>query len=94
MAKLRKREKERIEIGELFLPKNYSTFNIEQKNALCNKIIESLFIVVDKSIEPEFSRFDVLDQLLESSIITNQEDENYEVCQILQDVRTLLHTDE
>lgn len=88
------KSKSHQDIGELFLPKDYATFKPRQKKALCNKILESLMVMIDKSVLPEYDTIEVLDEMLESSIITNQEDENYEVCQILYDVRTLIHANE
>lgn len=83
-----------VDIGELQIPANYFVMTKRQKKALCNKIIESLLIAIEKNFDPQYNRIDILDEMLESSIITNQEDENYEICQVLADVKDLLNSNE
>lgn len=88
------KKNKQFDIAELLLPKDYANFKPHLKKALCNKIIESLLVIIDKSVSPEYNKMEVLDEMLESSIITNQEDENYEVCQILYDVKNLININE
>jgi hypothetical protein len=49
-----------------------------------------MLYIIDKNVEPQIDRMKILDGIIESSIITNLEDENYEVVQVLSDVKTLL----
>ena len=41
-------------------------------------------------IKPEYNRIDFLSKLIDSSIETNEMEENYEVCQVLKDIRNLI----
>jgi hypothetical protein len=81
---------ESVDIGELKIPTDYFKFTHKQKVSLCNTIIDSMLYIIDKSIEPEIDRIEILDGIIESSIITNLQEENYEVVQVLSDVKTLL----
>jgi hypothetical protein len=47
--------------------------------------------ILDKQLKPEVNRMLALESLIESSIITNQEDELYEICAVLTDVRKLIN---
>jgi len=83
-----------VEIGELNIPKDYFKFTHKQRVSLCNTIIDSMLHIIDRSVEPEIDRLEILDGIIESSIITNLGDENYEVVQVLSDVKTLLTKNE
>lgn len=79
-----------VDIGELKIPVDYFKFTHKQKVSLCNTIIDSMLYIIDKNVEPEIDRMKILDGIIESSIITNLGEENYEVVQVLSDVKTLL----
>jgi len=83
-----------VDIGELKIPVDYFKFTHKQKVSLCNTIIDSMLHIIDRSVEPEIDRMEILDGIIESSIITNLEDENYEVVQVLSDVKILLTQNE
>lgn len=80
-----------VRIGELEIPNDYFDFTEEEKDDVCNQIMDAMLTILDKQLKPEVNRIDVLDSILESSIITNQEDEMYEICQVLMDIRTRLN---
>lgn len=80
-----------VRIGELEIPNDYFDFTEEEKDDVCNQIMDAMLTILDKQLKPEVNRIDVLDSILESSIITNQEDEKYEICQVLMDIRTRLN---
>jgi len=80
-----------IKIGELEVPVDYFNFSKEDKEILCNKVMDAMLYVLDRQLKPDLDRIEILDKLLESSIITNQEEEEYEVCQVLMDIRTLIN---
>lgn len=83
-----------IKIGELDVPVDYFNFCKEDKNILCNEVMDSMLHILDRQLKPELDRLEVLDKILESSIIINQEQEEYEVCQVLMDIRTLINEPE
>jgi hypothetical protein len=60
-----------VEIGELNIPKDYFKFTHKQRVSLCNTIIDSMLHIIDRTVEPEIDRLEILDGIIESSIITN-----------------------
>jgi hypothetical protein len=82
---------EHIELGFIDIPKAYLDFTVKQKKAVCNKIIDLLLIDIDKNLDPTINRITFLDEVLESSLATNEEDEEYIVCQVLFDCRKYLN---
>lgn len=81
----------RIKVGELEIPKDYWSMNQQDRRELCLTIIDAFLTLLDKQISPEVSRIMILDRLLESSILTNVEEENYEICQVLTDIKDILN---
>jgi hypothetical protein len=80
-----------VKVGELEVPVDYFNFSKEDKEILCNQVMDTMLHVLDRQLKPDLDRIEILDKLLESSIITNQEEEEYEVCQVLMDIRTLIN---
>ena len=80
-----------IKVGEIEIPKDYWQLNLDKRRELCETLVDTLLLVLDKQIRPDMNRLRVLDLLLISSIITNEKDENYEICQVLQDLRLLIN---
>lgn len=83
-------QNEHIKVGELEIPIDYFKYNKEDKDILCNEIMDIMLHMLDKHLRPDMDRIKVLDLLLESSIITNQEQEEYEVCAVLSNIRELI----
>ena len=81
------------EIGFIDIPKEYCNFSDKEKRAICNKIIDMLLTTIDRELDPVINRITFLDEVLESSIISNEELEQYEICQCLMDIRTILNED-
>jgi hypothetical protein len=82
---------EHIELGYFDIPKAYADFTVKQKKAVCIKIIDVLLEHIDKNLDPTINRISFLDDVLESSLMTNEEDEEYTVCQVLYDCRKLIN---
>ena len=83
-----------VKVGELEVPLDYFKFCKEDKETLCNEIMDAMLHMLDRQLRPDLDRLKVLDRLLESSIITNQDQEEYEICQVLMDIRTLINEPE
>ena len=83
-----------VKVGELEIPIDYFKFCKEDKEILCNEIMDAMLHMLDRQLKPNLDRLKVLDRLLESSIVTNQEQEEYEICQVLVDIRTLINEPE
>ena len=81
-----KKNKEQIDIGYIDVPKEYELFDDEMKIKLCDKIIQSMLIQMDKVTPKYIYRITFLNEILESSLITNEEQENFEVCVVLRDI--------
>ena len=82
---------EHIELGFIDIPKAYLDFTVKQKKAVCNKIIDLLLTDIDKNLDPTINRITFLDEVLESSLMSNEQDEEYIVCQVLFDCRKYLN---
>jgi hypothetical protein len=80
-----------IKIGEIEVPKDYWSFDLDQRKEICEALIDTLLLVLEKQIRPEMDILKVLDLLLISSLISNEELENYEICQVLLDLRLLIN---
>lgn len=86
-------ERNHEEIGFIDIPKEYCQFTQKEKRAVCNKLIDLLLQTIDKELDPVINRITFLDEVLESSIISNEHLEQYEICQCLKDIRTILNED-
>ena len=90
IVRMRRRQEE---IGFIDIPQEYCKFNAEEKRAICNKLIDMLLTTIDRDLDPIINRITFLNEVLESSIISNEELEQYEICQCLQDILTILNED-
>lgn len=80
-----------IELGFIDIPKAYLDFTTKEKKAVCNKIIDLLLQDIDKHLDKTINRITFLDEVLESSIESNEENEEYIICQVLFDCRKYLN---
>ena len=80
-----------IELGFIDIPTSYPTFTVKQKQAVCNEIIDLLLTDIDKHLDPTINRITFLDEVLESSLMSNEQQEEYIVCQVLFDCRKYLN---
>lgn len=86
-------ERNHEEIGYIDIPKEYCNFTKNEKRAVCNKIIDLLLTTIDRELDPVINRITFLNDVLESSIISNEELEQYEICECLKDIRIILNED-
>jgi hypothetical protein len=80
-----------IKVGELEIPADYWTLSPDIKRDVCLTIVDAIITVLDEQISPKLNRMDVLEHLLDSSIQSNEMDENYEVCQVLMDIKHIIN---
>ena len=80
-----------IKVGELEIPADYWTLSPEIKRELCLTIVDAIITVLDQQISPKLNRMEVFQNLIDSSLQSNQQDENYEVCQVLIDIKQLIN---
>lgn len=88
---MRRTKKPQINVGFMEIPIEYLQFTKEQKNLVCDKIIDEMLIQIDRNLLPEFSRIDFLEEVLESSLISNELEENYEICSVIKDCQRRLN---
>lgn len=84
-------KKNSFQIGEIEVPLNYFSMSEEDKRTLCLGLFETMIDVINHTTKKEYNRFDILDKLLESTIQTNLEAENYEVVAVLTDIQKILN---
>jgi hypothetical protein len=80
-----------IKVGELEIPADYWTLSPDIKRELCLTIVDAIITVLDQQISPKLNRMEVFQHLIESSLLSNEQDENYEVCQVLIDIKQLIN---
>lgn len=78
-------------IGQIDIPTDYFNMTAEEKHNVCLGLFEVMIDALNRSAKPEYDRFMILDKLLDSSIQTNVEEENYEVAAVLRDVQSLIN---
>jgi hypothetical protein len=85
------KNKDRIELGFIDIPMEYNKFTEEKKIVIINKIIDTLLLHIDRDLDPMYNRIDFLNEVLDSSIMTNEEEEQYEICSVLLDCKKQLN---
>lgn len=75
---------EKIEIGAVDIPSNYIKLTEKEKNLIADKMIVNVLKLIEYQLRPlpHINRITFLEQVLESSIQSNVEDEMYEVAAI------------
>jgi hypothetical protein len=91
MENTKRKELTHIKVGELEIPASYWEMTEGEKNDLCLTILDSMLIVLDYNLNKEINRFNMLDNLLQSSIIINELTENYEVTDVMTRIRQLIN---
>lgn len=84
---------DKIRLGMIDIPKDYFDFTPEQKKDLCDKLLDRMYLYIDKRLHHEHNRLDFLRDILISTLETNEEDEYYEVCSVILDCIKLLDED-
>lgn len=82
---------EQFTIGFIEIPVKYWSMTQEEKDKMCNKMIDALIQKLDEDLAPEINRITALDDIMESSIISNEIEENYEICEVFKNIRKILN---
>lgn len=85
--------REQVELGWVDIPKEYFNLTSYRKKVICNNIIDTLLTALERDLDPTINRISFLDEILESSIISNNDLEQYEVSAVLYDCRKQLSID-
>jgi hypothetical protein len=80
-----------IKVGELEIPADYWSMDINDRRELCLTIVDAILTLLDKLVNPEYCRTALLNAIIDSSIETNVKEENYEVCQVLSDIKQIIN---
>jgi hypothetical protein len=83
--------KNRLSFGQIEVPEDYLELGTELKKELCEELVDALLKVLDKQLNPELDRIQFLTEMLDNSIEENIRQEQYELCQVLNDLRTLIN---
>jgi hypothetical protein len=80
-----------IQIGNFEVPEDYFKLTSTDKEAICVMVMNDILNIIDKQIPQHINRISFLDKVLDSSIITNLEEEEYLVVQVLTDIKQLIN---
>jgi len=83
--------KNHIKVGHLDVPKNYFDLELEDKEVVRNSILEAMLYILDKNLSKNTDKQKVLLEIIDSSIIINEHDENYEVAGVLFDIKNMIN---
>ena len=84
-------DEEQFTIGFIEIPVKYWSMTQEEKDRMCNKMIDALIQKLDEDLAPEINRISALDDIMKSSIISNEIEENYEICEVFKNIRKILN---
>lgn len=82
---------ERVNIGEIELAVDFFKLSQEDREDLCSGLMDTMLTMIHKYAPANMNRVDILDKLLDSSILTNEEDENFEICELLKTCKQILN---
>jgi hypothetical protein len=81
----------KIDLKNLDIPPDYFDLSNVNKETVCIVLMDSILRVIDQSFDPQYSRVEILNKILDVSIESNIEDEIYEVAAVLSDIKKLLN---
>lgn len=79
-----------VRVGEIEIPMDYWSISETERTVFCLTIIDSILTILDNQVRPDLDRLDVFKKLIECSLKTNELEENYEICQVLKDIRKII----
>lgn len=84
-----------IDLGFMDVPVDYNEYSKEEKELICDRFIDILINYIDKELmrAPHINRVDFLNEILKSSLVSNEHLENYEVCSVIRDMQLRLNED-
>lgn len=80
-----------IKVGEMDVPLDYFQLTKKEKRDLCLTIADAIISILVENVNPKLDKMDIMDRLLDSSIQSNEQEENYEVCQVLKDIKQIIN---
>lgn len=83
--------KNRHNIGFIDVPTDYFTLPQDDKDIICNSILESMLYILEEHMSPEINTLNILNTIIDTSIMINEHDENYEVAGVLYDIKKIIN---
>ena len=80
-----------VKVGELQVPLDYFELSKKDKRDLCLNIADAIITILVENLNPKIDKMDIMERLLDSSIQSNEQEENYEVCQVLKDIKLIIN---
>jgi len=78
-------------LGYIDVPKDYFSLEKDDKDIICNSILEAMLYVLEKNISKQVDQKKLLLDIIDSSITINEIDENYETAGVLFDIRKMIN---
>jgi hypothetical protein len=78
-------------MGYLDVPQNYFDLTNEDKDVVRNSILEAMLYILEKNLSKDTDKQKVLLEIIDSSIMMNEHDENYEVAGVLFDIKNMIN---
>ncbi len=72
------------------VPKDYFELDKDDKDIICNSILEAMLYVMEKNFNNKIDKKRLLLQIIDSSIEINEIDQNYETAGVLFDIRKMI----
>lgn len=88
-----KKIEQQVDFGYFTVPREYSNFDKDKKQEVCDSIIDSIYRYIDRNLDQDINRISFLEEVFESSLLSNEMEENYEMCTVLRDCIIRLNED-
>jgi hypothetical protein len=82
---------EHVKVGEIEIPVNYWLLSEDEKVELSFLILDCMATLLNEHLHSHINKVRALDKLIDSSIITNLQDEQYEIVDLLTKIRTMIN---
>lgn len=80
-----------VQVGEIEIPVNYWLLSEDDKVKLSFLIMDCMTTLLNEHLHSHINKVKALDILIDSSIIINLQEEQYEVVDVLTKIRTMIN---
>jgi len=80
-----------IKVGEIEIPVDYWLLSEDDKVELSFLILDCMTTLLNEHLHSHINKVRALDKLIDSSIITNLQEEQYEIVDLLTKIRTMIN---
>jgi hypothetical protein len=78
---------DRLKIGDIDVPEDYFNLTPYEKVMLCEVLANKIYLLIDRSGAKGPKRLETLNKIIDSSLEMNESEENFEICQVLKDMK-------